>query len=96
VVVTDHIPDDVVLLVDFAQITTAISAPRFLTSNVAAIHEENAVPLPLVDGLGAVAKPVRSLFQTLTVATRMSLDADWEFLRDEGIVIELTGVAWVG
>jgi HK97 family phage major capsid protein len=96
VIVSQHIPDTSVLLVDFAQITCAFGAPVFLTSNVATLHEENAAPLPLVDGAGVVAKPARSLFQTFTVATRMNLPADWEFLRDDGIVIELTAVAWVG
>lgn len=96
VIISQHVPDDTVLLVDFGQITCAFGLPSFLTSNVATIHEENATPLPLVDGAGAAAKPVRSLFQTFSWAVRMDLPADWEKLRDDGVVIELTGVAWVG
>lgn len=94
VIVSQKFPTTEVLLVDFNEMTMGLGSPRFLASNVATLHEENTTPLPIVDGAGAVAQPVRSLFQTNSWALRMMIDADWEKLRDVGLVQQLTGVSW--
>jgi hypothetical protein len=96
--VTTHIPDNIVLLVDFDHINAGFGAPNFLASSVATLHEENALPLP-IGSPGApatVAAPVRSLYQTNSWALRLLMDVDWKKLRTFGMVQELTAVAWVG
>jgi HK97 family phage major capsid protein len=93
------IPDNVILLIDFANVSEAFGSPMFTASTVATLHEESASPLPLAtgtSGAGAItAAPVRSLFQTNSWALRMMLDADWAVLRPH-TVQQLTAVAWVG
>jgi len=97
VLVTNRLNDNLVLLVDFAQITCAFGSPLFLASNVATIHEESVpAAISTVGTPNVVAAPVRSLFQTNSWALRMMLDADWKKLRTTGLVQQLTSVAWVG
>lgn len=90
VIVSQTMPTDIVLLVDFNEISCAFGNPNFLTSNVAAIHEEDTAPAEI----GGTTSPVRSLFQTNSVGIRFLLDADWKVMRDDGVVQELTAVAW--
>ena len=68
-------------------------APRIDVSDSATLHMEDATPLPVVDGAGAAAAPVRSLYQTDTMAVRMTLGLDWLIIRPNGCQV-LTGVAW--
>ena len=49
--------------------------------------------LPIVDGAGTAAAPVRSLYQTNSLGLRMTLETDWSMTRD-GAVVTLTGVSW--
>lgn len=97
VIVTNHIADTTVLLVDFNEISTAIGSPAFLASEVATLHEDT-VPSPIstVGTPNAVAAPIRSLYQTNSWALRMMLDADWAKMRAAGLVQQLTACSWVG
>jgi HK97 family phage major capsid protein len=97
-IVTTNMPDNVVLLVDFTHITTAIGSPQFLASQQAVIHEESVNPVAIgtAGTPNVVAAPARSLFQTNSWALRLMLDVDWAKLRSSGLVQELTAVAWVG
>jgi len=76
-----------IFLLDCADIVFAGGAPRFLASDVASIHEEDTAPLPLVDGSGTAAAPVRSLFQTYSSALRTTWYVDWASLRDGSVVL---------
>ena len=97
VIVTNHIADTNVLLVDFNEVSTGIGSPQFLASEVATLHEDT-VPSPIstVGTPNIVAAPIRSLFQTHAWALRMMLDADWAKMRSAGLVQQLTAVAWIG
>ena len=67
-------------------------APRIDVSDSATLHMEDSAALPLNDGTTAAA-PVRSLYQTDTMAVRMTLGLDWLIVRPDGCQV-LTGVAW--
>lgn len=95
VVVSTNVPSAVVFLIDAAQIAFAGGAPRFLGTEVATIHEENASPLAIgtAGTPNTVAAPVRSLFQTNSAALRTVWELDWAVLRT-GAVQTITSAAW--
>jgi HK97 family phage major capsid protein len=96
VVTSTNVPNDVVYLLDAAEIGFAGGAPRFLGSEMATIHEEYDTPLPIVGGVEptpVVARPVRSLYQTNSQALRCIWQLDWTVMR-EGAAQTITGVAW--
>jgi len=78
---------DSIFLLDCADIVFAGSAPRFLASDVATIHEEDTAPLPIVDGASAPAAPTRSLYQTYSSALRTVWYVDWAALRDGSVAL---------
>jgi HK97 family phage major capsid protein len=98
-----YVPIDVVFLVDASEIAFAGGNPEFAYSDQATIHEDAGMPLvdgatadtvlPIVDGAGAAAQPVRSFFQTYSGGIRSVWDASWGKLRP-GAVQTITGVAW--
>jgi hypothetical protein len=70
------------------------SIPEFDVSRHSALHMEDSSPLPIAAGTGpTVASPVRSLWQTATVAVRLSLRVAWS-VRAAGLVQILTGANW--
>jgi hypothetical protein len=79
---------------DFATVTG--DSPRFAVSNEATIHEEDTNPAA-IGSAGTptvVAAPTRSLFQTDTIAIRLSLYLTWA-MRRSGMVQTITGItAW--
>lgn len=103
VVASTTVPMGIVFLIDAAEIGFAGGAPSFEGTDVATIHEDDGSPnadgktgasvLPIVDGAGAVAKPVRSLFQTHSAAIKAFYELDWAKVRD-GAVQTITGVTW--
>ena len=93
VVTSTTVPTDVVYLVDASELAIAFSGPQFLGTDVASVHMEDTTPLPIVDGAGTAAAPVRSLYQTNSLGLRMTLETDWSMTR-AGAVVTLTGVAW--
>jgi HK97 family phage major capsid protein/HK97 family phage prohead protease len=97
-----NVPADIVLL----QATNAVAygseyGPVMDASNSASLHYEDSAPLPLVDNpaipidpaLNEIAAPVRSLFQTDSIALRMTMGLDHRQVRANGRQV-LTGVAW--
>ena len=96
-IVSRTIPAGTVIAVDAADFATITGdTPRFAVSNEATLHEEDTAPLPLVTGAqgsGVVASPMRSLFQTDSVAIRLSLFLSWG-MRRAGMVSAVTGVTW--
>jgi hypothetical protein len=93
VVTSTNVPAAIVYLIDAAEVGFAGGAPRFMGTEVATIHEEDTAPLPIVDGAGVAAQPVRSLFQTNSAALRCLWELDWTVMRP-GAVQTLSAVAW--
>jgi HK97 family phage major capsid protein/HK97 family phage prohead protease len=83
---------DVMYLVDAADFITATGdTPNFSVSDQAVLHMEDTTPLALgtVATPNTVAAPIRSLWQTDTMAIRMIMDINWALRR--------TGVSvWMG
>jgi len=93
VVTSLTVPATTILLVDADSIGIAGGTPQFLGSNQATLHEEYvaADTKPIVGAgtgtagatdLADIANPVRSLYQTDSLALRMVMDLDWSVLRD--------------
>ena len=77
---------------DFA--TATGDAPEFDVSEQATIHMEDTTPLEIVSGTGpTAADPVRSLWQTNSVAIRMLMDVSWK-MRRSGMVQWINGTTW--
>lgn len=91
VVTSTNVPNDVVYLLDAAEIGFAGGAPRFLGTEIASIHEEYDTPLPLNGSVAAT--PVRSLYQTNSQALRCIWQLDWTVMR-VGAAQTITAVAW--
>lgn len=90
------VPAGTVIAVDADWFTTATGdAPRFAVSNEATLHEEDTTPLPLgaTGTPNVVAAPMRSLFQTDSIAIRLSLYVTWSMVRP-GMVQTIAGVGW--
>jgi HK97 family phage major capsid protein len=90
------VPAGTVIAVDadwFATVTG--DAPRFAVSNEATLHEEDTTPLPLsaTGTPNTVAAPMRSLFQTDSIAIRLSLYVTWSMVRP-AMVQTVAGVGW--
>lgn len=83
---------DVMYLVDAADFITATGdTPNFSVSDQAVLHMEDTTPLAIgtAGTPPTVAAPVRSLWQTDTMAIRMIMDVNWALRR--------TGVSvWMG
>lgn len=85
-----------VFFVDAADFFTATGdEPRFEVSDQATLHMEDTAPTQLgVAGTpNAVAAPVRSMFQTDSMALRMILPMNWA-MRRAGVLSYSTGVTW--
>lgn len=77
---------------DFA--TAMGDAPEFDVSEQATIHMEDTTPLEIVSGTGpTTADPVRSLWQTNSVAIRMLMDVSWK-MRRTGMVQWIDTTTW--
>jgi HK97 family phage major capsid protein/HK97 family phage prohead protease len=90
------VPAETVFLMDAAELAGAWdSVPQFDLSEQATLHMEDTTPLPIVDGATqpATAHPVRSLFQTASIALRMLWDLTWT-QRRPGAVFVLTACKW--
>jgi HK97 family phage major capsid protein len=84
-----------VIMLDAADFLTAAGdTPEFDVSESAVLHMEDTTPLEIVSGTGpTTADPVRSMFQTATMALRMLLDITWAMPRT-GMIQYTTGVTW--
>jgi len=89
-------PPKSVGLIDAADfVTVGGEGPRFEISDQATLHEEDTAPAPIVGGVapGTPANPVRSLWQTDTLALRMIQRLNWT-VRRPSVVALITGVTW--
>ena len=81
------------MILDAADFVTATGdTPNFTVSDQATLHMETT-PTAISTTTTAVAAPVRSLFQTDSIAVRMMLDVNWGLLRT-GTVAWVTGITW--
>jgi len=88
------VPLGTVILVDAADfVVVGGDAPRFDVSDQATLHEEDTTPLPISGTPATVAAPVRSLFQTDSLALRLILPVNWA-LRRTGVVAWTQNVTW--
>jgi HK97 family phage major capsid protein/HK97 family phage prohead protease len=90
------VPVGQVIAVDAEWFATATGdTPRFAVSNEATLHEEDTTPLALgtTGTPNVVAAPMRSLFQTDSIAIRLSLYVTWAMTR-ASMVQTITAVGW--
>jgi HK97 family phage prohead protease/HK97 family phage major capsid protein len=90
------VPLGTVIALDAADfVTVGGEAPRFEISDQATLHMEDTTPLA-IGSAGTpptVAAPVRSLWQTDSLALRLILPINWT-LRRSGVVAWTSGVTW--
>jgi HK97 family phage major capsid protein/HK97 family phage prohead protease len=90
------VPSGTVLLLDAADFFSATGdAPVFNASDTATLHMDDTTPLAL-SATGApntVAAPIRSLYQTDSLAIRMTWDLNWA-MRRTGVVAFVSSVTW--
>jgi HK97 family phage major capsid protein/HK97 family phage prohead protease len=95
-IVSQTVAVGTVIAIEASEFATATGdAPRFAVSNEATLHEEDTTPLAIgTPGSPAVvAAPVRSLFQTDSIAIRLTLYVTW-VMRRTGMVQTLASVGW--
>jgi hypothetical protein len=95
-IVSQNVPVGTVVAVDAYEFATATGdTPRLAISNEATLHEEDTAPLAIgTPGAPAtVAAPVRSLFQTDSIAIRLTLYVSW-VMRRPGMVQWIATVGW--
>jgi hypothetical protein len=68
-------------------------APRFELSDQATLHMEDTSPQDITGGTPSPATPVKSMFQTDSIALRLILPVNWA-VRRIGVVAYTTGVTW--
>jgi HK97 family phage major capsid protein len=93
VLMTNALPVGTVVAVASPAIASVIEpTPRIDSSQDVAIHEETG-PAALVDGAGVMAKPIRSMYQTDSVALRLRLPVSWT-VRAPGAIAWMQAVTW--
>ena len=97
VIVSPNQPVGVVIALDAAQFVVASGPPSF-RAGVDAILHMNDAPIDIASGpapptLANIAAPVKSMFQTNTVALRMIWEVNW-LMRRSSSVAWLSGATW--
>jgi HK97 family phage major capsid protein/HK97 family phage prohead protease len=90
------VPAGTVYLIDAADFFSATGdAPNFNASDTATLHMEDTTPLAIgtTGTPTVVAAPVRSLYQTDSLAIRMTMDLNWA-MRRTGVVAFVASVTW--
>ncbi|UPK03113.1 phage major capsid protein [Bradyrhizobium sp. 170] len=90
------VPLGTVIALDAADfVSVGGDAPRFELSDQATLHMEDTTPADIVGGAdpGTPANPVKSLWQTDSIALRLILPINWT-LRRAGVVAFVAGVTW--
>ena len=90
------VPPGMAVMVDAADFTTAgAEGPRMEISDQATLHLEDTTPEDIVSGPSGtpvVATPVKSMWQTDSLALRLIMRMNWILRRP--VVSWMTGVAW--
>lgn len=90
------IPMGTVITLDAADfVSVGGDAPRFELSDQATLHMEDTTPADIVSGPGpgTPAFPVKSMWQTDSIALRLILPINWT-VRRAGVVAVVNGVTW--
>lgn len=90
------VPAGTVILLDAADFVSITGDdPRFEVSDQAVLHMEDTTPLQIstTGAPNTVAAPVRSMFQTDSLALRMILPCNWA-MRRAGVLAWVAGVTW--
>jgi HK97 family phage prohead protease len=90
------VPAGTVVAVDAADfVSVGGEAPRFEVSDQATLHMEDTAPADIVSGAapGTPANPVKSMWQTDSLALRLILPTNWT-IRRAGVVAAVVGVTW--
>ena len=89
------VPLGTVVAIDAADYVSVADGPRFEISDQATLHLEDTAPADITTaGTPAVASfPVKSMFQTDSLALRLILPVNWA-LRRPGVVAWVAGVTW--
>jgi len=95
IIVSPNVTADTLFLIDAADFVTSSGGVRVDLSDSATLHMEDTTPGPIATTgtPNAVAAPVRSLYQTDTLAIRMIMPLNWAFRRT-GMLAYVTGVTW--
>lgn len=97
VVVSSTVPAGMVILINADDLMVVQGdTPRFDVSDQATLHFEDTTPLQVTSGAqgsAVAATPVRSMFQTDSLALRMILPMNWA-MRRTGSVAWVTAVTW--
>lgn len=89
-----NVPLGTVLALDAADfVSVGSDAPRFEVSDQATLHLEDTSPSDITGGTPSPATPVKSMFQTDSMALRLIWPTNWT-LRRPGMVSWVTGVTW--
>jgi HK97 family phage prohead protease len=89
------VPAGTAIMVDAADFTTAgVEGPRMEISDQATLHMEDTTPADIVGGAspGTPAYPVKSMYQTDSLALRMIMMMNWVMRRP--VVASMSGVQW--
>jgi hypothetical protein len=86
------VPDGTVIGIVPAALATVIGSPRIEAGNALSVHSDD-VPSAIVDLGGVSAAPVRSFWQTDSVALRLVLPATWAS-RSQAAVQLVSGTKW--
>jgi HK97 family phage major capsid protein/HK97 family phage prohead protease len=94
VIVSTSVPAGTLIAVDTADFATGTGdSPIFEASDQATIHMDDAPAAITTGGGPTVATPVRSMFQTNSVALKMYMDVTWA-MRRAGMVQWVENVTW--
>jgi hypothetical protein len=74
-------------------VTVGEEAPRFEVSDQATLHFEDTAPTDITGGTPSPAVPVRSMYQTDSIALKLVWPMNWT-LRRPGMVSWMTGITW--
>jgi HK97 family phage prohead protease/HK97 family phage major capsid protein len=96
-IVSNTVPAARVIAVDAEDFASATGdVPRYAISADATLHMEDTTPLAIASGAqgsGVLATPTRSLFQTDSIAIRMTWPITWA-MRRTGMVAFMDAVTW--
>jgi HK97 family phage major capsid protein len=93
-IVSGNVPLTMVIALDAADfVTVGEEAPRFEVSDQASLHFEDTAPTDITGGTPSPAVPVRSLYQTDSIALKLVWPMNWT-LRRPGMVSWVTSVTW--
>ena len=92
---SSNVASDEVHLVNVSNLATGYDGPMFQMSNTATLHMEDTSPTAIgtAGTPNVVAAPVRSLFQTDSLAIRTILPLTWALLRT-GQIHSIGSVSW--